>query len=441
MSLMSTNRLEYATFMVIGLSFLWPWNCFLSAQPYFFARLDGSPVLQRTISSCLMIISTITATTIYITLVFKKQRGKKGKEVNYAPRIIYGEAIIVGIFLILAFSCLWFVKSLRGVGYFMFLLVSIFISTIGTSLSQNGAFSIVGLFGPIYTQAIMVGQAVAGILPPIVSICTTWSSVSKNSAFPSVTKLSTGASSSRFIYFFVASGISCVALVLFRVVLKKEGGETTLLHENEEDAVQRADGYESLPYNPEMDENGDAIISSPFELFNKLRVPVITVFLVFSVTLSYPVFSQLVVPYHSTKSSALFDLKLFIPFAIFVWNLGDLSGRLVCGNPNNIVSKDSTFLKYAFGRFLFLLAYLLLTNVNNKHAGFNPLVGDVFYVLLHFLFGFTNGHLGSSAMMSTSNYVDVHEREQAGSCMTLVLSLGLTAGSLFSLILVNCLSN
>lgn len=389
-----------------------------------------------------MIISTVTSTTIFIFLVSRQ------KTANYPTRVAYGELIICVIFLVLALSCL-VLTNVSPTVYYVFLLVSNFISTLGTSVAQNGSFAIVNLFDPIYTQAIMLGQAVAGILPPIVSIMSAVSAIHTNALReqkglePSpISK----ASLSSFFYFIVASSIALIAFTLFSIVVKKEPvrlrGETDLLISTS----SRDSDYHSIDQDDEsVIPNGpskhvltheDAVPATPLELFQKLRVPATTVFLVFSVTLAYPVFSQTVQPIHTIDSSVLFARQVFVPLSLLIWNIGDFLGRLICGKASWVVQGDKHFLIYAAGRAGFIPIYLICCNVNGRGGLFNS---DSLFFVIHFLFGLTNGHLGSSAFMRSGSYVDEHQKEQAGSFMTMALSFGLTAGAFFSFFLVACL--
>ncbi|CDO54344.1 hypothetical protein DV113_000412 [Geotrichum candidum] len=479
----TVNRLEYMTFLTIGLSYLWPWNCFLSAVPYFHSRLAGHLALQQNLSSSLMIISTVTSTATFILLAFKRtppahktskvtkhtisvtesavNSGEDEETVNYENRVILGELLIGAVFIVLAGSCVLFTNSSSGIGYFLFLLLAIFSSTLGTSLAQNGSFAIVSLFGPIYTQAIMVGQAIAGILPPIVSMLSIISSLSRDDDKPGTDEEISGKST--FFYFLVASLAALIAFTLFKLVLKTGPEEILTNTEPESSAVLLHDeavhSYNSLlaespttanveddyDYDLEVLPSGRAHEVDPYKLILKLRVPIFTVFSVFSVTLAYPVFSELVLPVHT--GSVIFNRNVFIPFAMFVWNLGDLAGRLICGSSKWVVRGDKNFIMYSIGRFAFLPAYLLFTNINGRltngggaATGLSQWLGDEVFLVIHFLFGFTNGHLGSSAMMASPSYVDPEEREKGGSLMTLALSLGLTVGALFSLALVHILA-
>lgn len=448
------NKLEYLTFLVIGVSYLWPWNSFLSAIPYFSLRLEGHAVLQESVSSSLMLISTVTSTAIFIYLVGRQ------KDANYTARIGYGELIIAAAFLVLALSCLVFTGS-SPVAYYVFILVTMLVSTFGTSYAQNGSFAIVNLFGPIYAQAIMVGQAVAGILPPIVSMISAISAVAASKRLQALGQEVPDSKTSlpSFFSFLVSSFIALFALFLLYLLIKQEptklAGETSILPlpsafhtehgynmindqadvdlEAESDILESPTAAERILSVSEYSAKPDTI-SSPLEMFKKLKAPAISVFLVFSASLAFPVFLQAVLPVHSSETSILFTQEVFVPFALFIWNLGDLVGRLGCGKDAWVIKNDRVMIIYALARFAFIPLYFMC-NINGRGGWIHS---DSIYLAIHFFNGLTNGHLGTSVMMESGTYVEDHEKEQAGSFMTMMLSIGLTASSLFSFVLVAC---
>jgi equilibrative nucleoside transporter 1/2/3 len=74
-----------------------------------------------------------------------------------------------------------------------------------------------------------------------------------------------------------------------------------------------------------------------------------------------------------------------------------------------------------------------LCNIKGKGASVSS---DFFYlVIVQFLFGLSNGYLGSSCMMGSGDWVAPDEREAAGGFMGLMLVAGLTVGSLLSFLL------
>ena len=54
--------------------------------------------------------------------------------------------------------------------YYIFTLFSVLIGSSASALIQYASFGLAGRFGPLYTQALMTGQGLSGIFPPITSI-------------------------------------------------------------------------------------------------------------------------------------------------------------------------------------------------------------------------------------------------------------------------------
>jgi equilibrative nucleoside transporter 1/2/3 len=77
-----------------------------------------------------------------------------------------------------------------------------------------------------------------------------------------------------------------------------------------------------------------------------------------------------------------------------------------------------------------------LCNLKQQHDHGSTINSDIVYLLMQFTFGITNGHLGSSGMMQSPNYVEPEAKEAAGGFMTLALSVGLATGSILSFGLV-----
>ena len=113
-----------------------------------------------------------------------------------------------------------------------------------------------------------------------------------------------------------------------------------------------------------------------------------------------------------------------------VWNLGDLLGRLITLYPAiNLTHYPFALFCFAMSRLIFIPLYMLC-NIGGNGA---VVKSDIFYlVVVQFLFGMTNGYIGSNCMMAIPEWVKEEEREAAGGYMGLCLVAGLTAGSLLS---------
>ena len=80
-------------------------------------------------------------------------------------------------------------------------------------------------------------------------------------------------------------------------------------------------------------------------------------------------------------------------------------------------------------RFIFVPLYFLC-NIKGRGA---TVSSDFFYlVIVQFLYGMTNGYVGSECMMGAGEWVEPEEREATGGFMGLCLVGGLTVGSLLS---------
>lgn len=111
-------------------------------------------------------MSTVTnlASVVYLSLATSSQ-----PKPDYPGRILSSLKINAAAFTLLALSTLiW--RSAGPAVYLVFTLFNVFLSSLASGMMQNGAFSWVNRFNAINTQAIMVGQGIAGVLPAIARI-------------------------------------------------------------------------------------------------------------------------------------------------------------------------------------------------------------------------------------------------------------------------------
>ena len=406
-------------------------NMFLAASPYFQHRFRTSHALLTTFPPALISVSTVTNLASMLLLT-KLQKGA-----NYPNRIILSLILNAVSFTLLALSTVLF-RSVSPAVYFGFLMAIVFAASLATGLCQNGVFAYVAGFGiGEYTQAIMTGQAVAGVLPCIAQIV---SVLSVPASAPTYSDGSDGATvvpqesgKSAFAYFLTATAVTVAALLSFML----------LLHRHPDSAAAGAP-----PPPPSPDQSTTTSSSSPrkvvglLTLFSKLRYLSTAVLLTFAITMFFPVFTQQITSVRSTTSSSasssdddsiprLLQPACFIPLAFLFWNTGDLLGRLLTAIPRLklLVYWPRVVLVLSVSRIVFIPLYLLC----NIHGNGAAVPSDAFYlVVVQFLFGLSNGFLGSTCMMGAGEWVEVDEREAAGGFMGLMLVGGLTVGSLLS---------
>ena len=401
---------------------------FLAASPYFQHRFRTSHALLTTFPPALTSVSTVTG-FVSVILLTKLQSGA-----NYPNRIILSLILNALSFTLLALSTVLF----RGVSpalYFGFLMAIVMAASLAAGLCQNGLFAYVAGFGVgEYTQAIMTGQGVAGVLPCIAQIV---SVLSVSASAPTYSDGSDGGTvvpqesgKSAFAYFLTATAVTVAALLSFMFLLRRHPDSAA------------AAAAPPPPSSPDQSTTTTAS-SSPrkvvglLTLFSKLRYLSTAVFLTFAIAMFFPVFTQQITSVRSTTSSnddsipRLLQPACFIPLAFLFWNAGDLLGRLLTAIPRLklLVYWPRVVLLLSVSRIVFIPLYFLC----NIHGQGATVSSDAFYlVIVQFLFGLSNGFLGSTCMMGAGEWVEVDEREAAGGFMGLMLVGGLTVGSLLS---------
>lgn len=395
---------------------------FLAAAPYFHHRFELNAWITKHFQSAEISVSTVANLGSMLLLT------KLQKDASYPRRIATSLSINIVIFALLAISTL--ITTSAGV-YFGFLMIAVLLASFSTGLIQNGLFAFTSGFGRSeYTQAIMTGQAVAGVCPPlaqIVSVYVVKQPKDGDSSAP------TESPKSAFIYFLTATVVSFIALLAFAYLLRRQG---SIAHANNalESAAKatsngRSEGHAVV--NDSIDtrrRSSTTRQSIPLgTLFMRMPFLATAVFICFAVTMVFPVFTANITSVNSTTPA------IFIPLAFLCWNTGDLVGRLATLSPLiSLTHWPFALFCIAMARLVFIPLYFLC-NVGGNGA---VVQSDVFYLLVvQGLFGLTNGYLGSECMMGAGEWVKEEEREAAGGFMGLCLVAGLTVGSLLSFLL------
>lgn len=388
---------------------------FLAAAPYFQGRFQDNESILRLFQSSITSVSCITNLSSMILL------SKMQSNASYPKRIMLSLVLNIIIFALLTVSTSYFLNIASGT-YLAFTLLMVFASSVATGLCQNGSFAFAASFGrPEYIQAIMTGQGVAGVLPSIAQIVSVLAVPEPNrwdDTTPDGGSISSENTTSAFIYFLTATGVSAVTLVaVLPLVLKR----------------MRMQDSQMLAFVTSTEEDAEPTkrkVVGMLTLYKKLNWLPPSIFLCFLVTMFFPVFTQKVISViPSDKAPRILQPATFIPLGFLVWNIGDLTGRLLTLVPLPIRPPPVVLFLFAILRVGFIPLYLLC-NIEGKGAVINS---DIFYLLIVQVgFGVTNGYLGSSTMMAAQYYVDQEELEATGGFMALNLVAGLTAGSLLS---------
>ncbi|RYP38057.1 hypothetical protein DL768_010823 [Monosporascus sp. mg162] len=407
--------IEYGIFTLLGVAMLWAWNMFLAAAPYFQHRFQEDDWALQNFQPAILSVSTITNLVAMLILTNIQYSA------SYPFRINSALYINVIVFALLTLSTCTFLDASPS-AYLSYVLCMVALTSWAAGLIQNGAFAFASSFGrPEYMQAIMAGQGVAGVLPPLVQVISVLvappedalQGTREDKATPEI-------GIAAFIYFLTAVIISIIAIVAFIPLVQRHNR----IVEN-----RMMDQMAASMTSVEEAERAARRVVSMSTLFRKLHWLAGGVFMCFVVAMFFPVFTPKILSVTPPEeASGLLQPAAFIPLGFFFWNLGDLGGRY------------STLLLPYTGRPAVLFAisiarliFLPLYGFCNLHGAGAVINSDIFYlVVVQFLFGLTNGWLASNCMMAAGEWVEEGEREASGSFMGLSLVAGLAFGSLLS---------
>ncbi|KAF1821966.1 uncharacterized protein K489DRAFT_357781 [Dissoconium aciculare CBS 342.82] len=430
--------IEYAIFLLLGISMLWAWNMFLAAAPYFQSRFARRPWLLSNFQAFFISISTLTNLVSMLVLT-RMQAGA-----SYPRRILISLALNMVIFAALAASTAF--PHADPEVYFVFVMVTVGGSALATGFSQNGIFAYVAGFAhPSYIQAIMAGQAVAGVLPPLAQIISV-ALVDSRKTGRAVPGLSLGDEGDEpavdwhaaMAYFLTATVISVVTLLAFLYLESRTHSYHSATGNNISTPAALVTDEDVDPESSSINTNTDSKEIPLRHLFNKLFWPALAIFLVFAVTMAMPIYTPRILSITSpspattttttTSQPSLLRPGSFIPLAFLFWNAGDLLGRLLPTIPVlSLIHRPRLITALAVARLGFVGLYYLC-NLDGNGA---VVSSDLFYlVVVQGGFGLTNGFLGTTCFISANLWVEAHEMQAAGGFMGLALVLGLTAGSL-----------
>lgn len=438
--------IRYSTFVLLGIVQLYPWNSMLSLTQFMTHDIfKDTTIYAKTYASTMMTVSTITSVIVNYYLS-KRQFG-------FTSRISKGIVWQLVVFVSMAvLICL--VGSLKmGITYFIINFLT-FVSSFGTSTLQNGTMAWSNIYGSeVYSQAVMFGQAVAGVVPSILLFILSFVDVKNNNYDGENGTVDEEATSKvGVILYFISTILLCLfAYVVFKI--SKIGRDEKIATQDEIGLLQH-DTLGGFDVNKVADTDNSYITPSRskpkstkdkesiplMQLYKKVKFNVLSIFTCFVVTLLFPVFAG-----NTYVSGLPMNNSQFIPLAFLVWNIGDLYGRYIA-KPDNWLTKpffkDPSSEKDQSKKRLFLYSVLRVLNVPlfftcnilNSKAEKGSLL-DIWYLFLQFLFGLSNGHCISISFMTMGDNLeneDDNYKASVGGFSLIFVSAGLTIGSLIS---------
>ncbi|CCE64472.1 hypothetical protein TPHA_0H02690 [Tetrapisispora phaffii CBS 4417] len=392
----------YLTFIFVGIGLLWPWNTILSASDYYKHDIfHDTTIWAKIFTSSMMTVSTVTSLLFNIWLT--------ERQFGYAKRVVNGLVWEIVVFILIILIAIIHSNFPLGLNFFA-LLMLVMISSTGTALTQNGILAIANHRGSDMTQAVMLGQAIAGVLPSLVLFLI---SLFKDPESKSSSNIN--------FYLFTTVIISWICIWLFK-------------SNKLEDSLNYATDPQPNGEYQELREIENEVLEKyqiPFSvLYEKLKYLVLSIFTTFTITMVFAVFASNT----SAQGLPLSDNQ-FIPLAFSIWNIGDLCGRFIAELPYFSKSSFTPYktLIYSLLRIGLIPMFLpfILPADNFK------IITDLLYLSLQFMFGLTNGHIISMCFIKIpQNLENSAAKQAAGGFANTFVATGLTTGSILSFVFV-----
>jgi len=506
-----------SVFSLLGLGLLLPWNAFISAKPYFEARICSDAEMTGNIEVLISLVFTGSSVLSLFLMIFYKSVHDRFFPGQQAVPTISGEPtdllsdchdqrpiddplivpdsgkslssshtwymvclplfIYFLVFVILAI--LVFFPSIPAPAFYVFLLGSLAICGVMVAVASAGVVATASRFPPKVAIAhFMTGQAVGGVAvsgakflaaifedPSVYwdqqcgrerNMMETDEAVSDgDTACLPYTKVDWAS----FAYFLLGSLVLGACIIGYNEIDKYQ----QLICCNDYEPVQDIQGdmeIDSPRFIPDFpssrtahvktsstadstDDLNSATLTAP--VWKLVKGPATSIFFAFVVTLAiFPAWTSTLKSIRQCKSqhalSRVFN-DLYIPGTFVIFNVGDLTGRLLVErapltNGNEVSTK---LVLFAVSRSTFFGFFLLCAA---SKSAFHAISSDLYSLIVQFALAVSNGALVSAAFMHTSKLIpnNAEMQERSSEMLTFALSLGLLCGSLLSFCYTNLAS-
>lgn len=440
------HKLVYLTFVLLGVGTLLPWNFFISVPAYWWFKYRSvnetydayneglimktfNPMFTAWGPQCSAASMVPNVTIMILNAVF-------GHRFRTQPRLLVSLILVIALFAMTAALCL--VQSDSWQSTFLYVtLASVVVININAAIFQSGLCGVAGKFPPQYIGGVFSGQAVGGIL----------------ASSTNVVLLATGVHPTLGAFFCFAFAVVFLAfsLGLYIWLTRSEFFQHYL-----GEKVESLEAKELEKEVPEKEElmNGDGPHPPPVKVTIPVKVNPLSVFMqifpygfsvyfVFTVTLAcFPAITGQVVSVN-VKDYPTWGKTYFIPVCCFIlFNVGDYLGRFAAEKvawprPGRL-GMTLTFLA-SLCRVGFVPLFLYCNAAPGTRTLQVGFYSDTAYIIIMFLFSFTNGYITNICMSSAPQIVQPELRQTAASLMVALLGLGLASGALLSGLVVQLL--
>lgn len=399
----------YIIFVLQGVGMLLPWNFFITAKDYFTYKFTENDYFKDKFENAFALSAMFPGVISLFLNIFLTGKVSRKLRLSVALGIMFLIFVVTTVFVKID-------TQDRPKMFFGLTVGSCIILNTAGGIFQGTTFGVAGIVGQRYMQAVMSGQALAGIFAAVADLTTKLAN--PNNKTPVTSAL---------IYFIIASAFIVITAVTCSVLFKFPRMQFHFRRVNrhaERDIAARQTA------NHKKD-----VEKVPYVLILKaISDKAVSVMLVFGVTLCC--FPAIISQIESTNkgSGSIWDNELFPTLVCFlIFNIGDWCGRIIAGIIQIVSEKNKFLIVLCLARVVFIPLFLMC-NYSPRGGRLLPYVfnHDFYPIIFNILFSVSNGYLGSLCMMYGPKLVAIEYAETAGTMMSLFLQLGLTFGACLS---------
>jgi MFS family permease len=394
------SRLLYTEFLVLGAGILIAWNAILTALDWF-----NTVFPDRQVSFIFTILNFLP----YV--IFQPLTIWKGSRFSLNMRIIPTFAVICAL---LALSPL-LSATLQVDAAFALMCVLIVVMGIANAIAQTSVFSLGAMMPPKYTNAVMLGNAVAGIIITLARIICL-------ASFPHT---DSGLLVSTLIYFAIA-GVFILGCIFTQIHVMRNPlvQEYVSKATNKDINLTPGQGEELQIMDSTEQSFMDVSLPTIKNTYKKIWQYSFLVWMVFVIT--FGVFPAVSLANEDDNLS----YPWFATLMITIFNFFDALGRY---GVSMWLPKSLVLWVMTFSRFIFWLTFILIASDSPSIPPDWLFNGTWFKFINMALFAFTNGFVSTCLMIHGASSVVNSMKERAGAIMSTSLVFGIFSGSLIAL--------
>jgi len=423
-------------FSILGLGQLLPWNCFINSDPYWQlkfssneteweARTPDHPVDRTTYQD--FWTSALALATMSISTVFMILNMVLASKISQNARIYPTLVTMLTIFAYTAFMTEIDTASWVPT-FFVITLLTAMICQASAGMYQGAAMSFGSEFPMKYLNAMLQGQAIAGVFASCLQILTMLFFKKEIIDADGNTVEIVDNIDAALMYFIIATFTVVVCIILYYTLLKMDYTKWII---------------SKRPQKSEMDSDpsfGD-IINQVITASKMVTYQALSLTTVFWVTIGvFPAVTARAISECSDDSESWWCTHLggefYNPvFNFLLFNITDWAGRFLAGQVKLIGKHNGKMLLVA-ALARWAIAGWFLAIRTSDYSGLSFFGQDWAFIVIMIFFGMTNGYIAALAFEYAPAQVDSANAGLIGSIMPVFMGFGLLSGAATSFLTV-----